>query len=107
MTAHHQVRGTWPCRLNSLALAAITVLSAIGPMSCAIIDVNTVGSTKKSVMVARVPHATKDFAYAAEIKIAAPARIDAARYPGSAPYICSPSGFGQKSRCFARSSLME
>ncbi|MBB3593071.1 hypothetical protein FHX08_003415 [Rhizobium sp. BK529] len=43
-------------------------------------------------MVARVSHATKDFAYAAEPKITAPARVNAAEYPGSAPYICSPSG---------------
>ncbi len=26
-------------------------------------------------------------------------------YLGRAPYICSPSGYGQKARCFLRSSL--
>lgn len=107
MTAHDQVHGTSPCRLNSLALAATIILSAIGPMSCAVVDAATVGSTEKNVVVARVPHATKAFAYSAEPKITAPTRAKAAEYPGSAPYICSPSGFGQKSRCFARSSLMD
>lgn len=105
MTAHDQVHDTSPCRLNSLALAATIVLSAIGPMSCAVVDATTVGSTEKNVVVASVPHATKAFAYGAEPKITAPARGSAANYLGSAPYICSPSGFGHKSRCFARSSL--
>lgn len=31
-----------------------------------------------------------------------PARATRTAYLGSAPYICSPSGFGQKSRCFLR-----
>jgi len=76
-------------------------------MSCAVVDATTVGSTEKNVVVASVPHATKAFAYSAEPKSIAPTRVNAAEYPGSAPYICSPSGFGQKSRCFARSSLMD
>lgn len=31
-----------------------------------------------------------------------PTRASRTAYLGSAPYICSPSGFGQKSRCFLR-----
>ncbi|WP_253958260.1 hypothetical protein [Rhizobium sp. WYJ-E13] len=106
MTAHDQVHGPSPCRLNSLALAATIILSAIGPISCAVVDATTVGSTEKNVVVVRVPHATKALAYGVERKIITPTGANATEYPGSAPYICSPSGFGQKSRCFARSSLM-
>jgi hypothetical protein len=32
----------------------------------------------------------------------APVRKVSSRYLGRAPYICSPSGFGRTSRCFAR-----
>ncbi|MFC3071455.1 hypothetical protein [Phenylobacterium soli] len=36
---------------------------------------------------------------------AAPAEVKPALYAGRAPYICSPSGFGERSKCFLRSSL--
>ncbi len=103
MTVHDRMHGRAPCSISSLALAATVVLSAIGPISCAVVDTAIVGSTNANVVAAKVPHAAKDFAYAAEAKTAS-AEINATVYPGSAPYICSPSGFGQKSRCFARSS---
>lgn len=106
MTAHDQMHGRAPCWLGSLALSATIVLSAIGPMSCAMVDTAIVGSTEQNVLVASVPHAAKDFAYTAGPGTA-PAKISTVTYPGSAPYICSPSGFGQKSRCFARSSVMD
>lgn len=106
MTTHDRMHGGAPCSFSSLALAATIVLSAIGPISCAVVDTAIVGSTEKNVVVASVPHAAKDFADAAEPKTAS-AKVSAAVYPGSAPYICSPSGFGQKSRCFARSRQMD
>ncbi|WP_420852307.1 hypothetical protein [Rhizobium mesosinicum] len=106
MTTHDRMHGRVPCSFSSLALAATIVLSAIGPISCAVVDTAIVGSTEKSVLVASVPHAAKDFAYTSGPKTAS-ARVTAAVYPGSGPYICSPSGFGQKSRCFARSSRVD
>jgi hypothetical protein len=106
MKARDRMHGRAPCSFSSLALAVTIVFSAVGPLSCAVVDTAIVGSTEKNVVVASVPHAAKDFAYAAGAKTA-PTTVDAAVYPGSAPYICSPSGFGQKSRCFARSSRMD
>ncbi|MFC5760196.1 hypothetical protein [Rhizobium sp. GCM10022189] len=103
MTADDRMHGRAPCGFSSLVLAATVVLSAFGPMSCAVVDPAIVGSTEKNIVVASAPRAAKDFPDAAEPKTA-PAKVSAAIYPGSAPYICSPSGFGQKSRCFARTS---
>lgn len=106
MTARNHMRGRAPGKFSAPALAATIVVSAIGPMSCAVVDTAIVGSTEKNVVVASVPHRAKDFAYTAKPKTA-PTTVGIAVYPGSAPYICSPSGFGQKSRCFARSSRMD
>ena len=35
-----------------------------------------------------------------------PVKLSGDVYPGRAPYICTPSGFGQTSTCFLRSSAM-
>jgi hypothetical protein len=29
-------------------------------------------------------------------------KVSASQYFGATPYVCTPSGFGQKSRCFMR-----
>jgi hypothetical protein len=52
------------------------------------------------------PRVSKAYAYP-ENHAERPAGVTAraVAYHGSAPYICSPSGFGQKSRCFARPSI--
>jgi hypothetical protein len=83
-----------------------TTLLAIGPTSCAVVDDDIAVVAKKKTVVVEAPRVTKAYAYSAD-RAERPARatIDVATYHGSAPYICSPSGFGQKSRCFARPSL--
>lgn len=44
-------------------------------------------------------------AHADTTQPAAPLETQPALYAGRAPYICSPSGFGARSKCFLRSSL--
>ena len=81
-------------------------LLAIGSTSCAVVDDDIAVATKKKIVVVEAPRVAKAYAYPADrAKRPAKATIDVAAYHGSAPYICSPSGFGQKSRCFARPSL--
>ncbi|TAW01249.1 hypothetical protein ELI24_24015 [Rhizobium ruizarguesonis] len=83
-----------------------TALVAIGPTACAVIDDDIAVVAKKNIVVVEAPRVSKAYAYPAnraERPTAATARSVA--YHGSAPYICSPSGFGQKSRCFARPSI--
>jgi len=78
-------------------------LLAIGPTSCAVVNDDIAIAAKKKAVVVEAPRVAKAYAYPAERP--AKATIEVAAYHGSAPYICSPSGFGQKSRCFARPSL--
>ncbi|MBP2443028.1 hypothetical protein [Rhizobium leguminosarum] len=81
-----------------------TTLLAIGPSGCAVVDDEALVA-KKSIVVVEAPRVSKDYAYSAdrpERRAAATVRV---AFHGSAPYICSPSGFGQKSRCFARPSI--
>lgn len=41
----------------------------------------------------------------AEVKfISAPASPEKVRYLGGAPYICTPSGYGERAKCFLRPS---
>ena len=81
-----------------------TALLAIGPMSCSAVNDDVAAVAKKTIVVAAAPRVTKAYAYPAN-RAARPATATAVTYHGSAPYICSPSGFGQKSRCFARPSI--
>jgi len=81
-------------------------LLAIGPTSCAVVNDDIAAVAKKKVVAVEAPRVAKAYAYpAGRAERPAKATIDVAAYHGSAPYICSPSGFGQKSRCFARPSL--
>lgn len=53
-----------------------------------------------------IPRQDKVFAYEAVLAVKAVADNSKPQaFYGSAPYICSPSGFGQKSHCFARATL--
>ncbi|ANM02234.1 hypothetical protein AMC78_CH00074 [Rhizobium phaseoli] len=86
-------------------LAWGTTLLAVGPTGCAVVDDDIPAVAKKNVIV-EAPRVAKAYAYPENRAVrpaAASARVVA--YHGSAPYICSPSGFGQKSRCFARPSI--
>jgi hypothetical protein len=83
-----------------------TTLLAVGATACAVVNDEIAAVAKKNVVVVETPRVSKAYAYPENRAVrpaAAPARVVA--YHGSAPYICSPSGFGQKSRCFARPSI--
>ncbi|MBX5105335.1 hypothetical protein HJB52_26325 [Rhizobium lentis] len=82
-----------------------TTLLAIGPMACSVVGDDIAAVAKKNVVTVETPRVSKLYAYP-ENRAARPAAVSArVAYHGSAPYICSPSGFGQKSRCFARPSI--
>ncbi|MBB4231597.1 hypothetical protein [Rhizobium mongolense] len=88
------------------ALAFGLMLIAAGPISCAAVDDDlALASNAKpaKTVVTNVPRSSKIYSYAvASTKAAAPVSAGSKVYYGSAPWICTPSGFGQKSRCFAR-----
>ncbi|ARM10360.1 hypothetical protein Bra5_CH00070 [Rhizobium phaseoli Brasil 5] len=94
-------------RLFHIAMFAWgTTLLAVGPTACAVVNEDIAAVAKKNVVVVKAPRVSKAYAYPENRAVrpaAAPAGVVA--YHGSAPYICSPSGFGQKSRCFARPSI--
>ncbi|WP_105007810.1 hypothetical protein [Rhizobium leguminosarum] len=82
-----------------------TALMAIAQTACTVVDDDIVVA-KKNIVVVEAPRVSKAYAYP-ENHAERPAGVTArtVAYHGSAPYICSPSGFGQKSRCFARPSI--
>lgn len=83
-----------------------TTLLATGQTACTIAGDDIAAITKKNVVVVEAPRVSKAYAYpASPTERQAPAPVRAVAYHGSAPYICSPSGFGQKSHCFARPSI--
>ncbi|ULJ73511.1 hypothetical protein [Rhizobium gallicum] len=87
------------------ALVFGLMLIAAGPISCAAVDDDlAVASNVKpaKTVVAKVPRTSKVYSYAVASNKAAPVSAGSKVYYGSAPWICTPSGFGQKSRCFAR-----
>ncbi|UWU16211.1 hypothetical protein N2599_09625 [Rhizobium sullae] len=88
------------------ALAFGLMLMAAGPISCAAVDDLALASNAKpaKTVVAKVPHTSKVYSYSAA-NGKAPVSAGAKVYHGSAPWICTPSGFGQKSRCFARPAI--
>lgn len=99
-----QLKGWRPVR--SVLFVWGTTLLAIGQTACTIASNDIAAVAKKNVVVVEAPRVSKAYAYPAsstERPAAAPVR--AVAYHGSAPYICSPSGFGQKSHCFARPSI--
>lgn len=98
-----QLKG-WRLRLTMSVLGM--ALLATGSTACTVVDDDIAVVAKKHIVAVEAPRVSKAYAYRTtrtERPAAATAR--AVAYHGSAPYICSPSGFGQKSRCFARPSI--
>ncbi|NKL02157.1 hypothetical protein GFM02_28840 [Rhizobium leguminosarum bv. viciae] len=93
-------------RIRSAIFAWGTALLAIGPTACTAVGDDIAVVAKKNAAVVEAPRVSKAYAYPAK-RAAHPAGATTrtVAYHGSAPYICSPSGFGQKSRCFARPSI--
>ncbi|EJZ17067.1 hypothetical protein RCCGEPOP_32703 [Rhizobium sp. Pop5] len=84
---------------SSVVLVWGTMLLAIGQTACTI-------AGDDIAVVLEAPRVSRAYAYpASATERQAPTPVRAVAYHGSAPYICSPSGFGQKSRCFARPSI--
>ncbi|NKK73882.1 hypothetical protein GFM13_26750 [Rhizobium leguminosarum bv. viciae] len=93
-------------RIRSAMFAWGTALLAIGPTACTVVGDDITVVAKKNIAVAEAPRVSKAYAYPANrAERPAGATVRTVAYHGSAPYICSPSGFGQKSRCFARPSI--
>ncbi|PCK79969.1 hypothetical protein [Rhizobium sophoriradicis] len=87
-------------------IACVTTLLTVGSTACAVVGDDLAAVAKKNVVAFQAPRVSTAYAYPEKRAVrpaATPARVVA--YHGSAPYICSPSGFGQKSRCFARPSI--
>ena len=93
-------------RLFHLAMfAGGTTLLAIGTTACTVVNDDIAAVAKKNVVVVEAPRVAKAYAYPANRPERPATPTVRVAYHGSAPYICSPSGFGQKSRCFARPSI--
>jgi len=94
-------------------LAACALLAtAIGTASCSLVEDNVfkTAAADTSRIKAKVEPAKKSYGYQKSEKASVELVADVSTtpkpvrqvYSGSSPYICSPSGFGQKSRCFLR-----
>lgn len=90
----------------AIALTVVAVFAvACTPMTDTILTSSTVD--KRPVKMVQVVTQTQtSYGYSSDdsarvVKVSAPRT-----FHGSAPYICSPSGFGQKSRCFMRQSVL-
>ncbi|NTE58437.1 hypothetical protein G6M78_25510 [Agrobacterium tumefaciens] len=96
--------------LVAAALAALTFATA----SCAVVEdavLIKTASADATTMKTRVAPIRTSYGYdktgnaavtlVADTSSGTPS-ISRQSYSGSSPYICSPSGFGQKSRCFLR-----
>lgn len=96
--------------LVAVALAALTFATA----SCAVVEdavLIKTASADATTMKTRVVPTKASYGYdktgnaavtlVADVSSETPS-ISRHSYSGSSPYICSPSGFGQKSRCFLR-----
>lgn len=96
--------------LVATALAAFTFATT----SCSVVEdavLIKTASANTATMKTRVAPAKTSYGYDktgnAAVTLVADASsgtpsISRPSYSGSSPYICSPSGFGQKSRCFLR-----
>ncbi|MBB3162848.1 hypothetical protein FHS25_003311 [Rhizobium laguerreae] len=92
-------------RLRSAMFVWGTALLAIGTTACTVVDDDFAVVAKKNIDGIEAPRVSKAYAYPVNrAERPATPTLRTAAYHGSAPYICSPSGFGQKSRCFARPS---
>lgn len=111
MPYSHSGKAARRCRFALVAAALVTFTFATA--SCSVVEdavliktasANT-ATTKSSVVPAKASYGYQKPGNAAVTLVAdasgAPA-VSRQSYSGSSPYICSPSGFGQKSRCFLR-----
>ncbi len=89
-------------RFHFAMLAGGATFLAIGTTACTVVNDDLALVAKKNVVVVEAPRVSKAYAYPANRPERPAAPTVRVAYHGSAPYICSPSGFGQKSRCFAR-----
>lgn len=79
------------------------VAAAFSLISCGAIDQSVTTSATSSNLDKKITRQSRTYAYSTGSERAVPSRAtQPVTYHGSAPYICSPSGFGQKSRCFLR-----
>ncbi len=98
------------CRLALVAGALLTFTFATA--SCSVVEdaVLTTASASPTTIKSHVTPARAAYGYQktgnAAVTLVADASdtpaVSRPSYSGSSPYICSPSGFGQKSRCFLR-----
>ncbi|MDZ7928167.1 MAG: hypothetical protein U5L46_14455 [Agrobacterium sp.] len=112
MPYSHNSKAARHCRsaLVATALAALTFTTA----SCSVVEDAVLIKTASADMTtvkSRVAPAKASYGYEKTGNAAVTLVADAYdtptisprhSYSGSSPYICSPSGFGQKSRCFLR-----
>ncbi len=95
--------------LVAAALATLTFATA----SCSVVEdavLIKAASANSATVKTRVAQSKASYGYQKTGNAAVTLVADAADTPsvsrqpswGSSPYICSPSGFGQKSRCFLR-----
>lgn len=94
--------------ISRAAVFSGLVAAAFSLASCAAIDETVTTSatqaTSHKAAAVKIKRQSRSYAYTTSADRAlAPAATRRVTYHGSAPYICSPSGFGQKSRCFLRS----
>ena len=101
-----------------LSVAGAIALAAMSLASCSVADAEIASNEPQSVKqqeetIRRTRSDTESYGFSnsEELRQAnadingmetTQARETKTAYLGSAPYICSPSGFGQKSRCFLR-----
>ncbi|WP_416798199.1 hypothetical protein [Ciceribacter azotifigens] len=102
------------CRGRGMGLIATVLASVTLPTSCAVVtdeEAPRAPLAQRGVTPGLTPVAKASYGYAESIPLGrtaeaprkpAPAKVRMTSYLGSAPYICSASGFGQKSRCFTR-----
>jgi hypothetical protein len=100
---HEDRRNTSFGKSISLACVAFSMMFAAGCSNMSDRDVVTSSFGVKAVHAYSAPAAKQQVK--AQPKLGAKqasVRKVSSRYLGRAPYICSPSGFGRTSRCFAR-----
>jgi len=101
-------------RRRGTGLIATVLASVTLPTSCAFVaedEAPRAPLAQRGVTPGVTPVVKASYGYAETVPIGrtaemprkpAPAKARMTSYLGSAPYICSASGFGQKSRCFTR-----
>ena len=106
-------RGKAARHRRSALVAAALVAFTFATASCSVVEdavLIKTASSDATTIKSRVAPAKASYGYQktgnAAVTLVADASdtpaVSRPAYSGSSPYICSPSGFGQKSRCFLR-----